>query len=221
MEPIAVKTIQTQAAKSKDRRDMKTKGYKSVAEAFSDIVGEEHANELGDQMRSRRVIKALCGLRTVRGVTQQDIANQLGTTQSKVSKLENGVDADLRFRELEAYAKSTDSDVTILISPRGKSLAEQIKYHACSIRAAFLELAELAHKDESVARGVADLHAQAFCNLNRFLQETSEKLPLSPENGTPYVRIAPCDIELGSGADESNAVVTTHHADRGVEPAMV
>ena len=173
---------------------MGTKEFKSVADALENILNDKDAADaLREQIRKRRVIKTLAALRASKDVTQQDIAKQLGTSQSKISKLENGFDAELRFAELEAYAKATGCDVTILISKRGGSLAEQIKHHAFSIRAAFLKLVELAHKDDTIAQGFAELHAQAFNNINRFLQETSEKLPLSPENGHPYIRIAQCD----------------------------
>jgi len=129
-------------------------------------------------------------MRATKGITQLEIAELLGTTQSKVSKLENGSDAELRFSELEAYAKATGSEITIIFSERGKSLADQVKHHAFAIRAAFLRLVELAKGDSDIAKGVAGLHVQAFRNINRFLQESAEKLPVCPENGKQYVRIA-------------------------------
>ena len=72
-----------------------------------------------------------------KGLTQADIAALMGCQQSRVSKLESGVDADLKFSDVEAYAKATNSNVTIMVSDRGKSLAEQIKAHAVYIRNAF------------------------------------------------------------------------------------
>ncbi|TXT21071.1 MAG: DNA-binding protein [Planctomycetota bacterium] len=173
---------------------MTAKEFRSVGEALENILEDKEAAEaLRKQAYRRRVVKTLAALRAAKDVSQQDVANELGSTQSKVSKLENGFDSDVRFAELEAYAKAIGIEVTILFSKRGRSLADQIKHHAFCIRSAFLKLAELAHKDEKIAEGVAGLHMQAFHNINKFLQETSEKLPLCPENGQPYIRIAPCE----------------------------
>jgi transcriptional regulator with XRE-family HTH domain len=128
-------------------------------------------------------------MRVSKGLTQDAVANELGCNQSKISKLEKGMDSDLTIREIEAYAKATNKDVAFLFSERNQSLAQQIKHHAVMIRSAFEKLVELAHKDDGIADGVAGLHYEVFMNVNRFLQETSEKLPLC-ESGKPYIRIA-------------------------------
>jgi transcriptional regulator with XRE-family HTH domain len=144
---------------------------------------------LSDFIKQRNIISKLAAIRASKGVTQGEIAKQLKCGQSAVSKLESGVDADLSLAHIHAYAKATGSEVTILMSERGKTLAAQIKMHALSIRHAFLKLVELAHKDDTIAKGVAELHMQAFENINRMLSETASKLPACAENGQPYLSI--------------------------------
>ena len=166
--------------------------HKAVnASAFLDDMFESEAEKkaLAEYLLARRIVSKLAALRTAKGLTQTEIANAMGCKQARVSKLESGVDADLKMSDFEAYAKAIGSDVTILISDRGKSFAEQIKSHAFAIRNAFLKLVELAHKDDLIARGVADFHLQAFQNINAFLAETAEKLPVCAENRLPYIQI--------------------------------
>ena len=56
-----------------------------------------------------------------------------------------------------------------------------------------MKLVALSHTDNLIARGVAELHMQAFQNINRFLAETAAKLPVNAENGLPYIQIATVD----------------------------
>ncbi|MFN0052428.1 MAG: helix-turn-helix transcriptional regulator [Planctomycetales bacterium] len=197
---------------------MNSKEYANVGDAFGEILGNDASLALKEQIEKRRIVNALAAIRVTRGVTQENIATVLGCQQGKISKLENGLDADLRFSELEAYARATGCEVTIIFSERGRSLADKIKHFAFGIRAAFLKLADLAHKDEAIAKGVADLNAQAFRNINRFLQESSAKLPLCPENGQPYIQIAPCDMLDNDDSDTED--VAARRPARGREPVV-
>lgn len=144
---------------------------------------------LAAYLKSRCIVSELASIRVSKGITQAALAKQMDCRQARISKLESGVDADLRLSDLEAYAKAADVEFTILVSERGKSLAEQIKHHAFAIRAAFVKLVKLAHQDDLIAQGVAQLHSEAFENINRMLSETAQQLPVNAENGMPYIQI--------------------------------
>lgn len=167
---------------------------------------EEEKQALKAHLRERQLVSRLAALRVSKGVSQADLAGEMGCGQARVSKLEAGADAALTIADLEAYAKATDSEVTILISDRGKSAAEQIKEHAFSIRHLFMKLVALSHKDDLIAQGVAKLHLEAFQNINRMLAETAERLPPCAENGKPYIRITPADLSV---AEEREDVMET------------
>ena len=153
---------------------------------------ETDKKDLAKHLRDRKIISTLAAKRVSKGLSQADIAEKMGCNQPKISKMESGADDALTVSELEAYAKAIGLDVTILVSDRGKGLAEQIKFHAFSIRNAFLKLVELAHQDNLIVRGVASFHLEAFQNINRFLAETADKLPVEG-NGLPYVQIVTAD----------------------------
>ena len=161
-------------------------------EEMVDVLLESPEEKLAFRQESarRRTVTVLTALRASKDVSQCEVANVKGCGQARISKLENGYDEDVTLADLEAYAKATKTEITLLISPRRMSLAEQVKYHAQGIRQAFLKLSELAQTDETIAKGVAELHVQAFHNINKFLAESAEKLPPSPDNGMPHVHIA-------------------------------
>lgn len=183
-----------------------------LADMFESEVDKK---ELQDRLVERRVVSKLAAIRAAKNVTQKDMAHAMGCTQGRISKLESGVDADLRISDIVAYAKRLDVDFTLMFSDRGKSLAQQIKSHAFSIRSAFLKLVELAHKDNLIAKGVAQLHFEAFQNLNRFLSETAEKLPVSVEDGKPYLQIS--EDEDGICVECQNEICSSEVSGCGAE----
>src|SRR4051812_28433910 len=58
------------------------------------------AEEFAKRLSGRQLIEALTVLRSCAGLSQQELAEKLGCTQSKVSKLESSNDADIRFGDL-------------------------------------------------------------------------------------------------------------------------
>ena len=80
-----------------------------------------------------RVVDELCLMRTRAGLTQAQIAERIGCTQRRISKLEGSVDRDLSLGEIFDYVKATGSRVSIGI---GKSLAlvPSVNAHAAGIR---------------------------------------------------------------------------------------
>lgn len=168
----------------------------SPANFFGDMFETpEEKREMCDFMKRRSVVSRLASVRAAKGITQTDLGKAAGCTQGAISKLEAGPDSAVTLAHLEAYAKATGSEITILISDRKKSLADQVKHHAFSIRAAFLKLVKLAHMDNLIAQGVAQLHAEAFENINRFLSETAQQLPVNSDNGMPLIQIVAEDLE--------------------------
>lgn len=179
----------------------------SPAEFLDSIFDTEKEQQaLKAHLRERQLVSRLAALRVSKGVSQADLAGKMGCRQARVSKLEAGADAALTMADLEAYAKATDSEITLLVSDRGKSAAEQIKWHARCIHQLFLNLVSLSHKDDAIAEGVAKLHWEAFQNINRMLAESAEKLPPSPEDGKPYIRITPADQSVAKERENASEV---------------
>ena len=168
---------------------------KKTLQEFTEGVfeSEEDQKQLSQHLNKRRVVSHLVAMRAAKGVTQSQIAQQLECKQSTISKLEAGCDSELTLADLEAYAKASGSEMTIVISDRGNGLADQVKMHAGAIRHAFMKLVHLAHKDDAIARGVAELHMQAFQNINKMLAETASKLPACSESGRPFIEVTTID----------------------------
>jgi transcriptional regulator len=95
---------------------MAQKRFTSVSEMVREISEDRSFVEgFERRMRDRRIIKALLVLRVVRGWNQKDIADRLGCTQSRISKLESSADGDLRLADLRDYASALGQSVEIQI----------------------------------------------------------------------------------------------------------
>ncbi len=94
---------------------MAKKKYASVSEMIADNApSEEFRQKFETQVAKRRVIKHLIALRTARGMSQKDVADQVGCSQSRISKLEHGMDDDLRLGDLRAYARALGYSIGLL-----------------------------------------------------------------------------------------------------------
>ncbi len=169
----------------------KKTGFSSVAElarsAFKDDT--EFVEELEDELSSRQVVRALFAMRSARNVSQAEIASQLKCTQSKVSKIENGVDADLSVGELEAYARALDCDMLLTFQKRHSTAADRVKQHAFAIKRELDELAKMAGEDSTLQKGVASFFGEAFFNIVRMISESAKSLPATSDD-SPHVRVS-------------------------------
>jgi transcriptional regulator with XRE-family HTH domain len=90
---------------------LKTPGYQ-------DAYAESHAEfEL-----ARQLIEA----RTQSGLSQEEIASRMGTSQSAVARLESGNSLP-SMRTLSRYAKATNCEISIRLQPIKKTAARSSK----------------------------------------------------------------------------------------------
>lgn len=167
------------------------KRFKSVSEMRRTLNDDpKDVRQFDERLKRRQLVKTLFAMRSVKGVSQKEIADRLDCTQSRVSKIESGEDADLRLRELEAYAKSLGCDLTLVFTDRGNRSVDMIKFFALSIKRELAKLVKLADGDKALAEGVAAFHGEAFFNLLRIIQDSSTKLRTPDEE---YIHVAEID----------------------------
>jgi transcriptional regulator with XRE-family HTH domain len=136
----------------------------------------------------RRLIKELLILRAARGLSQGEVAAFVGCSQSRISKLENARDADVRFGDLQAYANAVGCDLVAQPVPREMEPTEKVKCHFAAIKKHMNDLAQLAGSDDNIAKGVAAFFAECFANLIWMFSEAAKRLPLRSDS-SPYFRI--------------------------------
>jgi len=187
---------------------MTSHSFDSVSEMVDSISEDKAFNdELRERLQRRQLVSLLIAMRTAQDVSQEQIAAEMGCSQSRVSKLEAGDDHELRWKDVVAYAKVLDCDVSLMFSDRSMPLMDRVKHHAFKMRDALLEMVDLCGDDAVLSRGVAQAHVETFINVARLIQDSSCRLPHCPENREPYVRIS--HYEESVEIDEETCLPTT------------
>jgi len=154
------------------------KQYTSVSELVHDMAPDAEFRAAFDaRVARRKLVKQLLAMRAVRGLSQQDIAQKLDCTQSRISKLENTSDDDMRIGDLRAYAEAVGCELAMCPIPRDMKPVDKVKCHAFAIKAHMDELARLARSDEKIAEGVGGFFFELCVNFFRLLGDSAKLLP--------------------------------------------
>jgi transcriptional regulator with XRE-family HTH domain len=85
----------------------------SLAEMLKDSGAEKELLNAVEDVRHQQVTNALAKMRVAKGLTQKQLADSLGCTQGRISKLETGRDEDLTLKDVLDYARATEIGLQI------------------------------------------------------------------------------------------------------------
>ncbi len=175
---------------------MANKRHKNVVQMAKDLsVDQSFADDLAKRIAQRQIVKKLIALRAAKGLTQQDIADSLGCTQSRVSKLESQTDFELSLGDFQGYADALGMQVVITLMKKDASIVDMVKQHAFCIKRLTDHLAALAATDRIIAEGVSNFFGEAAFNLLRMLQDSAKKLPPREEGELPQICFETCELD--------------------------
>lgn len=165
--------------------------YPSVKAMAADLLGDdpEFVAALEAQLRERQLVKSLAVVRARAGLSQAELADKLGCSQSKVSKMESGLDADVKFGEFGAVLDATGYRAKVLVFPAGGTLADEVESHAREIKHLLDKLVAIAGTDGVMVSAVADFIDEAAVNLLRFVTNAAQSLPNCPQRPNPAVEV--------------------------------
>jgi len=153
-----------------------------------DVLGDdEFVADVEKHLAERQIGKKLFGLRNSLGMSQKDIADEMGCSQSRISKLESSRDADMRLGDLFDYLRAMDMDATVVVHGKDRNLVDHVKYHAACIKRLCDDLAKVAIDDASISQGVAKFFNDAALNMIAMLQDSAKELPLS-QTASPHLQ---------------------------------
>lgn len=205
---------------------MKKTKYANVAQMVRATADAPFADAFERRLHGRRIVKDLTVLRAGHGLSQGDVAEKMGCTQSRISKLESSKDFDLTLGDLAKYASAVGFRVGVVLEPKGSTTVSRVKRLAFQIKDELDRLAGLAQDDQKVAQGVAAFLNEAFFNLVKILQESAQKLPCHPEDGEPLISFGIIEDGPGSQGDASGSATgpeerPSHRKRRRLKPSTV
>jgi transcriptional regulator with XRE-family HTH domain len=151
--------------------------YKSMSDLIKkEGLGEEVQQAYEEIKKATMITGRLAFMRQTAGITQEEMAEHLGVTQSAISKLEAGRDEDLTIREIREYSKKTGQRIALAFGKRMKHV-EAVKYHALAIRRRLSALAELAQRYEELEPEIQGFFGEAFFNILTILEKCQQEMP--------------------------------------------
>jgi transcriptional regulator with XRE-family HTH domain len=141
------------------------KRYRKTSEMLEDIGASQESIDSVKEVEAQIALPLLAGLRVSKKLTQKELAQAIGCSQGRISKLETARDEELRLQDFVNYTRATNQEVWITIG--SSTIAQHIKLLTRALRQAFEELTILAGEDEQIRKGVDDFLDEILVETGR------------------------------------------------------
>ena len=151
------------------------KRYRGTSEMLEDSDTPQEIIDSVKEVESQVAVPLLAGMRVAKGLTQKELAQAIGCSQGRISKLETGRDEDLRLQDFLDYTRATEQSVWVTFGP--PTLAEHIKLHIHALRGLLEELVSLAGEDRAINEGINRFLDDLLVETGRLVESSKEALP--------------------------------------------
>ena len=149
--------------------------YASVLEMVRDTVPDKtFHDELEGYLADRNVSRALSTLRCTQKLTQSELAQRAGCTQSKISRIENSRNDRLKLDDLAIYARAFNMQVSIDFAQES-STADAIGRLARQITSGLDEVAERVKQEGAADEGAKQSYEEFLFNMLDLFMDKLEK----------------------------------------------
>jgi transcriptional regulator with XRE-family HTH domain len=154
------------------------KTYKNIEEMVKGLSEDgKFKDDVLREIRSKGLSKYLFSLRCESNLTQEQLAEKINCTQSKISKIENSYDNDITVKDLLDYGRTLNLQLQIGYRRRKKVLiVDLIEYHVSKIQEHINNLTSLAGTDISMIKGVSKVLGNAVLELLKVFHSAASKL---------------------------------------------
>ena len=181
------------------------KRYSKVSELVEATASPEFARAFEEHVAARQIVQKLQLMRVHHGLSQADMAERLGCTQSRISKLESGTDAALSISDILGYASATGYSIQLVFLKEETKMVDEVKYHFFETKELMERLSKLANVDEDVAKGIASFFGEACLNFVTMLLEKVKALPKEAREHVPLVKLVSEIGERGQACADAQA----------------
>ncbi|MBU1006116.1 MAG: helix-turn-helix transcriptional regulator [Candidatus Omnitrophica bacterium] len=146
--------------------------FKNVSDMIKELsTGQEFKDDSLKLLRKKKLSKYLFFLRCESNFTQMELAEKLGCSQGRISKLENTHDESLSVKDLLDYAKALDLQLEVGFRKKSVKLTDLIKYHVFKIDNCLRRLTSLAKEkqDKAIVEGVTKFCIEALANISNLI----------------------------------------------------
>lgn len=154
------------------------KTYKNVEEMVKDLSEDsKFKDSVLNEIKNKAISKFLFTLRCEHNLTQKHLADKIGCTQSKISKIESSYDKDITINDLLEYGKALGLQLGIGFNRRKKvKIVDLVEYHVSKIQEHIDNLTNLAGTDTSMIKGVSKVLGNTILELLKVFNSAASRL---------------------------------------------
>ena len=167
--------------------------YSSVSELYIRHASAEECDSFVKSLNSRKLAKTLFALRSKAGLTQKELAEKIGITQSKVSKIEHAQDVTLTVGDILQYCDALDLQLHVGLMPDGMTLVNQVKFHWNELQRHLEKIQEISRGDAGMEKAARDFTFEAAHNITDGLLASLGNVMPKQENEELLTVSAPSD----------------------------
>jgi transcriptional regulator with XRE-family HTH domain len=151
-------------------------------------VTKEKQEKVEQLISDSRIAMWLAQLRHRACITQKQMADQLGVTQSAISKLEAGNDDDITLKQVKEYARLTGDRISLFFG-KPYSHTEAVQLCANALKYRLDQLADIANQNVELQRDIKAFLADAFFGLCNIITSCNDKLPIGADDVIEDIRM--------------------------------
>lgn len=153
------------------------KTYRNIREYIKKSnTSEEYKKDMIDYIDERSLSRHITILRHMLKLTQKDIAEKIGCSQSKISKIENSPDREISVKDLADYSDALGLSMLIRWERKDTNIVDRVKYHYCKLRDSLEKILDMSKGDPKMELAAAKISNEASWNLTELMSSIIEKL---------------------------------------------
>jgi transcriptional regulator with XRE-family HTH domain len=161
--------------------------FDSVAEMLATLGDPEGAQQLSQAMQARVILDLLVHERLRQNKSQKEMADLMGCTQGRISKLENGTDESISVGDAQQYARKLNCEIQFGMRKVDESPADEIRFLSSGIKQRLQGFLKSGVNFETTELIVENLTA-AIEHFEKLLASSIQKLQKSDKN--PLQKVA-------------------------------
>ncbi len=159
------------------------KQFKNVADLITGLSEDENFKKDALKHISENGLgKFLTFLRCEHRLTQKEMADKLGCTQGRISKIESAKDDSLSIKDFIDYGNALGLELEIGFRSKGMKWVDMVKYHAFQMQRYLNNIVQVAKEDKALEEGALNFCFETLKNVPDLIFSTMSKLPKSRFN---------------------------------------
>lgn len=155
-----------------------TKEFKNIKEMIKGLSEDDKFKEEAlNEIENKTIAKFLFTLRCKHNLTQKQLADKIGCTQSRVSKIESAYNNEITVKDLSDYGEALNLQLEIGYSNKDVKIVDEVKYHYFKIKEYLEKLVDLVGDDKALAQGVLGFNFEVLQNLASLIGTILKNIP--------------------------------------------